>query len=94
MAKNEAVRHNKGKHRFSLVDRDALRDLIAVLEFGAKKYERDNWKNKMSLDDISDSLMRHLLALLDGELIDEDSGLPHSAHVMCNAMFLHYHERQ
>jgi hypothetical protein len=35
-----------------------------------------------------------MLAYLDGEYIDEDSGLSHLKHIACNIMFLNYHEEK
>lgn len=86
-----ARRDNKDKPRFSLVSVDALWDLVEVLEFGAKKYDADNWKKGMSYKSVLDSLYRHLLAILDGDDYDPESGCKHIGHVLCNAMFLsHY----
>jgi hypothetical protein len=63
-----------------------------VMEFGAKKYERNNWRKKPShMCESIDSLMRHLKALLVGDTLDEDSGIHHLGHVMCNIMFIDYH---
>ncbi len=36
------------------------------------------------------ALMRHFEAYRAGQYIDEESGMPHIAHVACNAMFLSY----
>lgn len=30
------------------------------------------------------------MALMDGELDDKESGLPHMGHIQCNAMFYNY----
>ena len=52
---------------------------------------KDNWKINLDSTEILESLMRHLEALFAGEKIDPESGLPHIAHVLCNAMFYsHY----
>ena len=37
--------------------------------------------------------MRHLTAMFDGEEVDSESGLPHSAHLMCNIMYLSFFEQ-
>jgi len=70
-------------------DLRAFEDMAYVLEFGAKKYARDNWRkgytNKYSA---ADSLLRHLHKLMLGETHDEESGLHHIGHLMCNVMFL------
>lgn len=85
---SQAERYNKGKPQYSLIDLQALEQCARVLEFGAKKYARDNWKKGMPVTQILDSLLRHLAALRAGELIDPESGLPHIGHIQCNAMFL------
>jgi hypothetical protein len=72
-----------------LPDLRAFEDMAYVLEFGSKKYSRDNWRkgyvNKYSS---ADSLLRHLQALINGEKYDKESGLHHIGHLMCNVMFL------
>lgn len=91
---DRALRYNEGKPQFSLIDFDSLIPLVQVLEFGAKKYSRDNWKKEMPKNELMDSLMRHMVALLRGEENDPESGLPHIGHIMANAMFISYHSKQ
>jgi len=88
-----AIRHNDGKLQWSLVDFDSLEDMVRVLEYGAKKYSRDNWKKGLKTNEIFESLMRHMVAYMRGEDIDPESGLPHTGHILCNAMFLSYMNR-
>jgi hypothetical protein len=53
-----------------------------VMELGAKKYGRFNWRgNKVLATIYAEAAMRHLLSYLDGETIDPESGQPHTAHV-------------
>jgi hypothetical protein len=91
--KKSAIRYNSGKLRWSLVDFDALEDMVKVLEFGTEKYTADNWKKGLKTNEIAESMMRHLFAYLRGEDIDPESGLPHTGHIMCNAMFLSYMQK-
>lgn len=87
----QASRANAGKLRYSMVDPLFLTELTKVLEFGAQKYERDNWKKGFKYQSVIDSIERHLLAFRQGEDLDPESGLLHLAHVACNVMFLtHY----
>lgn len=89
MSKNEkALRYNSGKPEYSLLAMDCLEPCVRVLEYGAKKYARNNWRKGMPQTEILDSLMRHVSALLRGEMVDEESGLSHIGHIQCNAMFL------
>lgn len=86
----KGLRYNKDKSKWSLADYDALKPMIDVLEFGAKKYSPNNWKGGLSVTDTIESLLRHTYALLKGEDNDSESNLPHTGHILCNAMFLSY----
>ncbi|MFA7327113.1 MAG: dATP/dGTP diphosphohydrolase domain-containing protein [Candidatus Kapaibacterium sp.] len=85
-----ATRHNEGKLKWTLVSFEALEPMVKVLEFGAKKYEIDNWKKGLYTTEICESMLRHIFAYLNGENLDEDSGLSHIGHIQANAMFLGY----
>jgi len=85
---NKALRYNKNKPKLSLIDLSRMEDCANVLEFGAKKYSRDNWKKGLPLSEILDSMLRHIAAIQKGEWLDPESGLPHIGHIQCNALFL------
>lgn len=89
------MKNDKGKLRPTLLSMKAIKRLLRVLEFGAKKYERDNWK-LVEPQRYKDALARHFMEYLEDERsIDEESGLPHIYHVMANAMFLcDFHREQ
>jgi hypothetical protein len=89
---NRAERHNEGKHKWSLIDFQALEPLVEVLMFGEKKYSRDNWKNGMDTNEILDSMLRHIAERCSGKMHDDESGLPISGHILANAMFLAYYD--
>lgn len=68
---------------------NALLEVGKVLTFGAKKYAAHNWKQvEGGTTRYKAALIRHLLAQSAGEKVDQDSGLPHLAHIACNALFL------
>ncbi len=64
--------------------------MVKVLEYGAEKYERNNWRKPGDKCKIIDSLLRHLKCMARDEYTDADSGLPHIGHVLCNVMFYTY----
>jgi hypothetical protein len=92
-AERKALRYNKGKRKWSLVDYKSIEPMVEVLEFGAAKYAPDNWKKGLDKKEILESMMRHLAALMDGEAKDAESGISHMGHIMCNAMFYNYFDR-
>lgn len=97
------MRYNSGKTQLSylLEASHAANGVCRVLEFGAQKYTRGNWKQGMPFTQVIDSLLRHTAALMRGEVLDlnergeadeSHSGLPHVYHMHCNTMFLaEYH---
>lgn len=86
--KEQALRYNQGKLEYSMLDLTKLQECVKVLMFGKQKYARDNWKKGMNTSSIIDSLMRHLSAIQNGEVIDPESGLSHLGHLQCNILFL------
>lgn len=86
----QAKRYNSGKLQWTQIDFNSLEELVKVLEYGAKKYGKDNWKKGLPITEIAESLLRHLFAFLDGEDNDKESGESHIGHIMANAMFMNY----
>jgi hypothetical protein len=84
----QALRYNQGKLEYSMLDLTKLSECVKVLMFGKQKYARDNWKKGMPTSQIIDSMMRHLSAIQNGEILDPESGLSHLGHLQCNALFL------
>lgn len=90
LKKFQALRYNEGKVQWSLVDFQSLEPMVRVLEYGAKKYARDNWKKGMPASQILESMLRHTFKLMNGEFVDEESMCEHVGHIQCNALFLAY----
>lgn len=84
----EATKYDGAKPNMSLIPPRAHIALARVLTFGAEKYEDHNWTKGIKWSRILSAIERHLYAIKRGEDIDPESGLLHSAHLMCNAAFL------
>lgn len=82
------IKYDSEKPQLGLISGKAINELGKVLTFGAKKYGKDNWRD---LEDLQfrclSAALRHLMEVVDGNLIDEETGLSHFAHAMCNMMF-------
>jgi len=87
----KGVKYDDGKAPFDLLDPIALEGLAQVLQFGAKKYASWNWAKGIPYTRLIAALLRHTFAILRGEFIDAESGLPHINHVGCCWMFLSHH---
>jgi hypothetical protein len=83
------IKHDDGKPRFDLIPPEAEKLLVDVITWGAQEYGDNNWRD---LEDPAAryvaALLRHVSAWRRGAKIDPKTGLPHLAHVACNAMFL------
>jgi hypothetical protein len=84
----QGTKHDLGKPNMSLMSPIALTYLSAVLTFGASKYSANNWRKGIPLSKIIAACHRHLAAILAGDDYDTETGLPHAAHLMCEAMFM------
>lgn len=78
------------KPRYSLIDPDWQEDVAKVLTMGAQKYDANNWKLCEDPERYIDALIRHLEDIRRGKFKDKESKLQHTAHISCNAMFLHW----
>ena len=72
-----------------------MRLVLAVLEFGAQKYAPGNWlKVSEPHERYTNAALRHLVARIEGEVRDPESGLPHLAHAVCSLLFALHFEAQ
>lgn len=84
-----------GKWRFSLLPLTPILEVINVLEFGAKKYEVDNWKKvPEARERYFDASMRHIISWYQGERNDPETGYNHLAHAVCCLLFLIWFDKQ
>lgn len=87
----EAQKADNDKLPLDLLDPAALEGIAAVLAFGAKKYAPHNWRKGFKWSRLVAAMLRHTFAIMRGEYIDPESGLPHIDHVGCCWMFLSNH---
>lgn len=89
------AKRDEGKLKWRLLPWSALSWVVKVLVFGARKYNKDSWKAVPdALERYREAAFRHAIAYEMGEIFDEESGLPHTAHLACNALFMIFLEEQ
>lgn len=86
------IKHDQDKPHMNLLLQEvpnALVEVAKALRMGEEKYGRGNWRVVENKEDrYLAALMRHLVAIHQGEKNDPESGLSHLAHVAVNALFL------
>jgi hypothetical protein len=90
IAKEETkgLKYDQSKPRMDLMSPIALAHLSSVLTFGAQKYAEHNWRSGIQMSRLISASQRHLTAIQAGIDYDEETALPHAAHLMCCAMFM------
>ena len=81
------LKYDTGKLRLDLLPPEAMNALGEVLTYGANKYGPNQWRG-IEIERYEAALLRHWLAWKNGEQADAESGLPHLAHMLCNAAFM------
>ena len=81
------LKYDQNKPDYTLLPWRAVLSVVQVLEFGAAKYSRDNWR-LVSGSRYLAAAFRHLIAYASGETLDPESKLPHLAHCVCCLLFI------
>lgn len=88
ISKDQSAKADNGKLELSLVNPELVKAVAEVRMYGTEKYgDSENWR-KVEPKRYVDALYRHLLAYIEGNEVDEESGLSHLAHMACNLSFL------
>lgn len=88
-AELQGRKDDAGKPPYDLLPWGAVAQVVAVLQFGAKKYAPDNWKQvKDWRRRYFSAACRHLISWVTGEKLDPETGLHHLAHATCCVLFM------
>lgn len=86
---SDAYAEKASKLRPTLLPVEVLVEGSRAMEFGAKKYGADQWREAdLTARDFVDALMRHLIAYQQGEKAAPDSGVSHLGHIIANCGIL------
>lgn len=82
------MKHTGGKLRLSLVPIEGIRAVAQVMQTALSKYKAGSWRY-VPPEMYKDAAFRHLLKCIEDPLgKDEESGLPHSAHLAACGLIL------
>lgn len=85
----QGQKHDSEKPRMDLIPPLMELEVARVLAFGAEKYGPDNWRQVPELRRrYIAAAKRHINAIQQGFMLDEETGLHHAAHAVCCLMFL------
>lgn len=93
-AKGSGARYNNGKPNYGLMPMHLFDEVCLVWTYGAEKYSPWNWARGMPWSVPYACICRHMFAWFRGERNDQESGLSHLAHVICNLMMLIHYETE
>jgi hypothetical protein len=88
----KGIKYDGEKDQWHLLPMEPIESVIQLLMFGSDKYKADNWKFVKPKERYYDALLRHLSLWKKGEIVDPDSKLLHLTAVICNAIFLWWHD--
>jgi hypothetical protein len=85
----QGIKFDTGKDRWDLLPLGLVTHIVKVFTFGAQKYAPNSWQNLPDgYNRYKAALFRHIVKHEDGEIYDNESGLPHLAHAAWNALVL------
>lgn len=91
--KTEGTKHDTGKARYDLFPWDIMDGVIAVYTHGALEYQDNNWRKGFSWGRIIGAVFRHFVAWINGNDIDEKSGLHNLDQAVWNLLCLRWMQK-
>ncbi len=76
----------QGKAKLDLIPYKALVKVAEVREYGIKKYKDDQGWKSVAQKDFAVATLRHIYKWINGEQLDDESGLHHLHHAACSIM--------
>lgn len=90
MNRDQNIKTDADKIRMELIPTSVYSSLGKVLTYGANKYKANSWQH-VDKDRYVGALLRHLIEYIDDPTsIDNESGLLHIEHALCNVAFLNH----
>lgn len=85
---DKGLKYDEGKLRLDLIPPEIIEGLGEIFTLGAARYGERNWEKGFEPGQLHAAANRHELAMIKGEFIDPDSGLPHGFHAAWNLLIM------
>lgn len=79
-----ALKYDGNKPNLALIPKEAMWAMASALDYGARKYSSDNFKEGMQIRRSLAAALRHIYQFLDGENVDQESGCMHLGNAMAS----------
>lgn len=89
----EGTKHDAGKARYDLFPWDIMDGVIAVYTHGAAEYQDNNWRKGFAWGRIIGAVFRHFVAWINGNDIDDKSGLHNLDQAVWNLLTLRWMQK-
>lgn len=84
-----ALTYDDGKPPLANLPPEGMRAVARVQAYGHLKYgQYHNYRKGLEISRNASCAMRHIMAVMDGEDLDPESGEHHFAHAACRLMFV------
>jgi hypothetical protein len=89
------IKYDSGKTDLSLVSLESITGEAKAMEYGAKKYGRNNYKGAMEWTRLLGAALRHTFQFSGKQDLDNESNLNHLYHAKANlGMLIYYYENK
>lgn len=86
-ATTDSKKYDQGKLRWDLLPLNLIEKVVEIYTFGAEKYGPNTWQNlEDGYNRYKAAMFRHLMEFENGNVIDDESGMEHLAHMVWNAI--------
>lgn len=82
------IKQDKEKLRLDLIPADVIEEVAKVYTYGASKYGDRNWEKGLLYSRPYGAALRHIITWWKGENLDDETGVSHLAHAICELEFL------
>ena len=88
----QGYKETENKISYEEIDWDYIKQMALRMNQNKDKYGKENWKLPIDIGSIEQALLRHVIAILNPSVIDNETRQQHLAAIGCNAMILNYHK--